>query len=357
MNKNISGQQESVKKSSSARILDEEVSVTNRSAESYHEPLEASHGARIMLNERVEFGARFLRIFSSAASVSASAFAIAGTLARSTALVGTRVAHVAASTVSAGLLPLDITLLVKSSLELQRGSTSKAVEDIRQILSELECPEEEEIQLMVESFIDEKFTEAYNDDKSKAENATEKPKDTIDIALRRIHHKHYGRREAVEDIRELLSEFFFPKEEDIQEMMGEKKSLKMFEFKESLLEDFKLTVEDVSNIHLRAKLVVLSCCYSGRGEIKAEGVVGIARAYMGASARSVLVSMRAIDDETTFCFMKYFYHHLAEGKRASECLNLAMKSLRESENYSDVKYWAPFALIGDDVSFDFNTKE
>ena len=51
MNKNISGQQESVKKSSSARIVDEEVNVTNRSAESYHEPLEASHGARIMVNE------------------------------------------------------------------------------------------------------------------------------------------------------------------------------------------------------------------------------------------------------------------------------------------------------------------
>lgn len=137
--------------------------------------------------EKVEFGARFFRVFSSAASVSASAFATAGTLARSAALAGTRVAHVAGSIVSAALLPLDITLLVKSSLELQRGSTSKAVEDIRQILSELECPEEEEIQLMVESFIDEKFTEAYNDDidkgeddkgkddKSKGEDATEKP--------------------------------------------------------------------------------------------------------------------------------------------------------------------------------------
>ncbi|XP_027055142.1 uncharacterized protein LOC113682186 [Pocillopora damicornis] len=138
--------------------------------------------------EKVEFGARFFRVFSSAASVSASAFATAGTLARSAALAGTRVAHVAGSIVSAALLPLDITLLVKSSLELQRGSTSKAVEDIRQILSELECPEEEEIQLMVESFIDEKFTEAYNDDigkgeddkgkddKSNGEDATGKPK-------------------------------------------------------------------------------------------------------------------------------------------------------------------------------------
>ena len=51
MNKNKSGDKESVKKSCSARIFNEEVNVTNRSAENYHEPLEASHGARIMANE------------------------------------------------------------------------------------------------------------------------------------------------------------------------------------------------------------------------------------------------------------------------------------------------------------------
>ena len=69
-------------------------------------------------------------------------------------------------------------------------------------------------------------------------------------------------------------------------------------------EDFMLTMTDVMNVKLRAKLVVLSCCHSGRGEIKAEGVVGIARAFIGAGARSVLVSLWAIDDEATLEFMK-----------------------------------------------------
>lgn len=112
--------------------------------------------------ERVEFGARFFRTLSSAATVSASAFATASAVARSAALAGTRAAHIAGSVISAALLPLDITLLVKSSLELHRGSTSKAVEDIRKILEELECPDEKEIEMLVEGFIDEKFTEAYN---------------------------------------------------------------------------------------------------------------------------------------------------------------------------------------------------
>ena len=112
--------------------------------------------------ERVEFGARFFRAATSAATVSASAVATAGAVARSAAVAGTRAAHIAASVITAALLPLDITLLVKSSLELHRGSTSAAVQDIRRILDEFECPDKEEIQGLVKSFIDEKFTEAYN---------------------------------------------------------------------------------------------------------------------------------------------------------------------------------------------------
>ena len=117
-------------------------------------------------------------------------------------------------------------------------------------------------------------------------------------------------------------------------------------------EDYILTMADVMSVKLRAKLVVLSCCHSGRGEIKAEGVVGIARAFIGAGARSVLVSLWAIDDEATLEFMKSFYHNLVKGRSASDSLNRAMKCLRESEKFGDLKYWAPFTLIGDDVTLD-----
>ena len=55
-------------------------------------------------------------------------------------------------------------------------------------------------------------------------------------------------------------------------------------------EDYVLTMKDVLSVQLCANLIVLRCCHSGRGKIKAEGVVGIARAFLGAGARSVLVS-------------------------------------------------------------------
>ena len=45
--------------------------------------------------------------------------------------------------------------------------------------------------------------------------------------------------------------------------------------------DVILTKKDVNRVKIRARLVVLSCCHSAHGKIKAEGVVGIARAYFG----------------------------------------------------------------------------
>ncbi|XP_068680346.1 tetratricopeptide repeat protein 28-like [Montipora foliosa] len=121
-------------------------------------------------------------------------------------------------------------------------------------------------------------------------------------------------------------------------------------------EDFILKMSDVQTISLRARLVVLSCCHSGRGEVKSEGVVGIARAFLCAGARSVLVSLWAIDDEVTLLFMRSFYQHLLDGKSASAALQQAMKSFRESKQYCAIKHWAPFVLVGDDVTLEFPNK-
>ena len=122
--------------------------------------------------------------------------------------------------------------------------------------------------------------------------------------------------------------------------------------------EFMLNISDVQAVHLRASLVVLSCCHSGRGDVlKSEGVVGLARAFLCAGARSVLVALWAIDDEATMEFMKSFYQQLREGKSTSIALHQAMKSLRDSKKFSSMKHWAPFVLIGDDVTLKFNSKK
>ena len=117
---------------------------------------------------------------------------------------------------------------------------------------------------------------------------------------------------------------------------------------------FLLTMSDISKIQVRAKLVVLSCSHSARGLTKAEGAVGIARAFLGSGARSVLVALWALDDNSTEQLMTHFYDHLVAGQSAGESLHEAMKWMR-SKGY-DVNQWAPFILIGDDVTFDFGKK-
>ena len=120
--------------------------------------------------------------------------------------------------------------------------------------------------------------------------------------------------------------------------------------------DYILKMSDVQAANLRAHLVVLSCCHSGGGRIlKGEGVVGIARAFLAAGARSVLVALWAIDDKATMVFMKSFYQHLKEGKSATAAIQQSMKFFCEFEQFSETRYWAPFQLIGDDVKIEFET--
>ncbi|XP_066016074.1 tetratricopeptide repeat protein 28-like [Pocillopora verrucosa] len=117
-------------------------------------------------------------------------------------------------------------------------------------------------------------------------------------------------------------------------------------------EDYLLTMSDIFGAQVRAKLVVLSCCHSARGLVKAEGVLGIARAFLASGARSVLVASWAIEDEATEQLMNHFYKHLVRGESASESLHQAVKWLR-SNGFPKPNQWAPFVLMGDNVTLDF----
>ena len=117
-------------------------------------------------------------------------------------------------------------------------------------------------------------------------------------------------------------------------------------------EDYMLTLPEVLSLQVRAKLVVLSCSHSAQGEITPDGVIGVARAFLAAGARSVLVALWHLDTDATIEFMRNFYQQLADGKSASVALNTTMKCLREQEKFTSIKHWAPFLLIGDDVTID-----
>ncbi|KAK3752309.1 hypothetical protein QZH41_001492 [Actinostola sp. cb2023] len=77
--------------------------------------------------------------------------------------------------------------------------------------------------------------------------------------------------------------------------------------------DYMLTMDDVQKAQVRAQLVLLSCCNSGRGEVRAEGVIGMCRAFLVSGARAVVASLWSIDDDATLEFMTWFYLNLIKG--------------------------------------------
>jgi CHAT domain-containing protein/tetratricopeptide (TPR) repeat protein len=112
-----------------------------------------------------------------------------------------------------------------------------------------------------------------------------------------------------------------------------------------------LTQSDVLKCKLSARLVVLSCCHSGKGKLSSEGVLGIARSFLGAGAKSVLVTLWAINDFFIQKFMKVFYQKILEEKSACMALKETMNNFQKIRQYDSFLYWAAFEILGEDVSF------
>ena len=106
--------------------------------------------------------------------------------------------------------------------------------------------------------------------------------------------------------------------------------------------------EIYSQLRLKAELVVLSGCETGRGqEVKGEGLIGLTRAFQYAGARSIVASQWKVADRSTAALMVAFHSLLRQGRPKDEALRQAMAHLRQSRATSDPYFWAPFILFGD----------
>jgi CHAT domain-containing protein len=119
--------------------------------------------------------------------------------------------------------------------------------------------------------------------------------------------------------------------------------------------------EIFEQMHLNADLVVLSGCETALGEEDGgEGLMGLARAFQYAGARTVLASLWSVNDLATSELMIRFYKHLRAGLPKDQALQAAQQELiqgpieivnetdeRESRDFSAPYYWAGFQLYGD----------
>jgi CHAT domain-containing protein len=113
-------------------------------------------------------------------------------------------------------------------------------------------------------------------------------------------------------------------------------------------EDGLLDVNEIAELKLDCDLAVLSACQTGRGQlVSGEGIVGLARAFLVAGARSVAVSLWSVSDRSTAQFMKSFYRHLTAGLSVAAALRQAKLDMLRSDAASrHPYYWAPFVVVG-----------
>ncbi len=109
--------------------------------------------------------------------------------------------------------------------------------------------------------------------------------------------------------------------------------------------DGLLTSSEIMMLSLQAELVVLSACNTGRGEITADGVIGLSRAFITAGVPSLVVSLWAVPDAPTSVLMAEFYRELERWPDKAQALRQAM--LKTLETHPDPVDWAAFTLIGE----------
>ena len=109
-----------------------------------------------------------------------------------------------------------------------------------------------------------------------------------------------------------------------------------------------LTVDDVSKLNVNADMVVLSACHSARGKISIEGVLGLARAFLMAGAKSVVTALWAIPDNATMTLMGKFYKNLRE-MRVGDALSTTMCQMQEEEPFKHIIQWGSFKVLGANV--------
>ncbi len=112
-------------------------------------------------------------------------------------------------------------------------------------------------------------------------------------------------------------------------------------------EDGFLQVRELYNLRMKADLVVLSACQTGKGKMeRGEGILGLPRIFFYSGAQSVISTLWKIGDESTAKFMDLFYQYLAERNDKAQALRLAKLEMIDSK-YSHPFYWAAFVLNGD----------
>lgn len=116
-----------------------------------------------------------------------------------------------------------------------------------------------------------------------------------------------------------------------------------------------LTTDEISRLDLRGtRLVVLSACQTGLGDVSGEGVFGLQRAFKLAGAGTIIMSLWPVSDTATELLMNYLYAGMADGSNLTDAFGHAQNRLREYTDttgrhpFTGPEYTAPFIILDAD---------
>jgi len=111
--------------------------------------------------------------------------------------------------------------------------------------------------------------------------------------------------------------------------------------------DGLLHLDEISNLHLEASLVVLSACATGEGKVtRTEGVLALTRGFYVAGASNVIYSLWNIPDHITGDFMLDFYRSYFSNSRYSTALREVKLKMISRPETSLPYMWAGIVLLG-----------
>jgi CHAT domain-containing protein len=107
----------------------------------------------------------------------------------------------------------------------------------------------------------------------------------------------------------------------------------------------RLFLYEIQALTLRARLVVLSACKTGKGRLLGgDEVAGFTRTLLLAGANTVVASLWDVSDESTPELMEGFYRLLRAGRSAAVAMRLSILDVRKK--FPNPTYWAAFVMTG-----------
>ncbi len=111
--------------------------------------------------------------------------------------------------------------------------------------------------------------------------------------------------------------------------------------------DGLLTMSEVAGLKLDTDIAALTACKTGLGEnLAGEGVMSMGRAFQCAGAKTVLMSLWSVADESSVMLMDEFYKNIKNGKANLQAWQEAKTHIRKA-GFEHPFFWAAFVMVGD----------